>query len=617
MTLEETGSQINLSFTAIVNSTEPSSSAILNEQQRFQLWGHNLGLYHRGHSSLDYRFRDSPLLFNYALGLLRDLNDILHRFEALLKEEIGGHANVVKPSDSQNLACDPSSSDEDDSEDDLLSYQVEPLEKVLLKNIVSIIDKLYRLAFKIRNPAMRIGFPKGWKFTVIDPETGIDIINQFKIVDLARISDLLRSHKSRAFLDGSMNYLVQRLIQANMYRRRQFEYWKHRKAKFEDHPGLEPSKTVSEPSTATHVNDALIDSVDTASIISGSTSVLSTGSNADQYCSIPPPPKLDAAAKEFECPYCFTLLPAETTRIRKWETHVYRDLRPYICTFEECKNPHQQYDSLHDWIAHEVSTHMSNKSSDIRQLSYPLNNRDCRFCDKRNVPFNHVAWHLRRIACFTLPLSAVGEDRSDVSSQNTDAAAVDSDSLGEISAGAPETSIHASSARQEHQECLIDEWKLLSQRMAELSNSVQQDSTSTVQLDGSGASNNDTPMTKESLIEFRNGLTTISDNLRNFINETSGEAQSSKEYSPSANAMTDSEGLLSSAYSSAEQLYRRDRAAPPANSQAPPSNQHGPSDAAAPIGQQMQTFGPPWRGQDELQVNELSFRFSPDNFESM
>ena len=48
-------------------------SAVTNELQRFELWATNLGLLHTGHSSLDYRLRDSKLVFDYALFLLVDL----------------------------------------------------------------------------------------------------------------------------------------------------------------------------------------------------------------------------------------------------------------------------------------------------------------------------------------------------------------------------------------------------------------------------------------------------------------------------------------------------------------------------------------------------------------
>lgn len=83
--LAEIGKLINAGFLNLEKSDTQSDStriAILNEQQRFQLWARNLGLYHRGHSSLDYRFRDSSFLFEYAFGLLRDLQKAI--FECML-----------------------------------------------------------------------------------------------------------------------------------------------------------------------------------------------------------------------------------------------------------------------------------------------------------------------------------------------------------------------------------------------------------------------------------------------------------------------------------------------------------------------------------------------------
>ena len=51
--------------------------AISTESQRFELWATNLGLYHSGHSSLDYRFRDAPSLYEFAHKLLRDVERYL------------------------------------------------------------------------------------------------------------------------------------------------------------------------------------------------------------------------------------------------------------------------------------------------------------------------------------------------------------------------------------------------------------------------------------------------------------------------------------------------------------------------------------------------------------
>jgi hypothetical protein len=82
-------------------------------------------------------------------------------------------------------------------------------------------------------------------------------------------------------------------------------------------------------------------------------------------------------------------------------THVFRDLRPYLCTFDNCKEPEQQYDSVTDWITHEVSAHMVVDE----QPNSLANVRDCPFCCSPKMGPMHIASHLRRIACFALPRS--------------------------------------------------------------------------------------------------------------------------------------------------------------------------------------------------------------------
>ena len=78
-TLATIGHRIYRSFGSLEvdsRSNEPGdsfASAILNEFQRFGLWAKNLGLYDLGHGSLDYRFRDAPVVKKYASHLLIDL----------------------------------------------------------------------------------------------------------------------------------------------------------------------------------------------------------------------------------------------------------------------------------------------------------------------------------------------------------------------------------------------------------------------------------------------------------------------------------------------------------------------------------------------------------------
>lgn len=37
--------------------------------------------------------------------------------------------------------------------------------------------------------------------------------------------------------------------------------------------------------------------------------------------------------------------------------HVFRDLRPYVCTFEKCVNAEKLYSTRHDWLYHELQVH--------------------------------------------------------------------------------------------------------------------------------------------------------------------------------------------------------------------------------------------------------------------
>lgn len=45
--------------------------------ERFGLWADNLGLYHRGHSSLDYRLREAEPLQEFIRCLLIELKEVL------------------------------------------------------------------------------------------------------------------------------------------------------------------------------------------------------------------------------------------------------------------------------------------------------------------------------------------------------------------------------------------------------------------------------------------------------------------------------------------------------------------------------------------------------------
>ena len=156
-----------------------------------------------------------------------------------------------------------------------------------------------------------------------------------------------------------------------------------------------------------------------------------------------PLPSIPETATEntpFICSIC-----CQTITLKKlpvdWEYHVYSDLRPYICTFGNCIQADQLYDSYTEWSEHERSFHrrewLCNFCSLI--LDYPdalrrhiqsahldiapkaqlqpmirLSERaittaqQCPLCSKPPISDptrfqKHLARHLRQVSLFTLP----------------------------------------------------------------------------------------------------------------------------------------------------------------------------------------------------------------------
>lgn len=257
-------------------------------------------------------------------------------------------------------------SDEDDSQDSEEEFaSSEAPAETLLKAVMDIIDSLYRLATKIRNPATRLQSAKARAFQRVDTETGRDVIDAYKILDLQHVKELLREYralkpadlgcepvvepKSRdnsrrsVDLNDHEEQLACRLAQANTFRRQQFGHWrKHRDKSIKETvnaldqlPALSPNqknpldnfkrilpaallpgpKTIaalSRPSTASHLqNPARFGGDDLLSTTSARTVTPRALDVRDEQIEVPSPPEIiKRAAKidsHFQCPYCFTL----------------------------------------------------------------------------------------------------------------------------------------------------------------------------------------------------------------------------------------------------------------------------------------------------------------------
>ena len=135
--------------------------------------------------------------------------------------------------------------------------------------------------------------------------------------------------------------------------------------------------------------------------------------------------------------------------------HIFRDLRPYVCTYTDCNSGDQLYDSWKDWITHErwahnkiwcCPTHPSEKFNSALSFKQHLQDdcyqtlpeaeldrlvsanetfsndvtQGCPFClcniEDAHKFQNHIATHLQRIALFALPRSINIEDASEAGS---------------------------------------------------------------------------------------------------------------------------------------------------------------------------------------------------------
>ncbi|KAL8676089.1 MAG: hypothetical protein Q9186_007357 [Xanthomendoza sp. 1 TL-2023] len=465
------------SYSAEKQEHDILSNTLKDAAQRFDLWAVNLGLYVTGHSSLEYRLGDAPLIYNYARKALADLRKYLYIILQALQEQSGDPTLAVpepsepsKPSKHPDTAEPPYNEESEDSDDeDFGTYQDDTYVETALGNVNGIIDRLYQLSFKIRNPVTRLGFSKAQNYQEIDKDTGLDLIPVIADFDRQHVEHVfLQLQKRNSTEDVRKHYLVKRLAKANTRRRQQFKYWRARRVKIQ--ASSEPAKdsnflirssnvlgteqqqlletpmpgqpAPSMPSTATRLDPAIVNLDDTTSIISTSTYAKLTKGPAHDL-EIPQLPKKLRGKKEFECPYCHVLCSGRLGSPRLWNQHVLCDLRPYICTYEDCKDADQQFDSFKQWLAHEANDHRlarecvehpgeifrsvtdwrehiaahhidspSTKHLETTANDYGISEEDraCPICTDEAVTPEHVGIHLQQLALFALPRSTGLED---------------------------------------------------------------------------------------------------------------------------------------------------------------------------------------------------------------
>ncbi|KAK6517407.1 hypothetical protein TWF281_004064 [Arthrobotrys megalospora] len=415
-TLQQLGLETKELFARVVTefNNDPSRDASIAtllsaEADRFGLWAVSLGLFVPGHGSLDYRVRGAE-----------NIKNMLEKFLDTLKSSLVEVVEYFAPEDEEAPMDDSavclSDSDSDDEWSDSANRDPASDMEVLLDGVRDPIDRLYKLSVWIRNPTSRFSSAKMLSHKQIDPETGTDLLEVFKSFDLNHIEsvfsqyrksktreeasgDIGRDHDEKprsperspyedeTLINSSESFLVHRLALANRQRRQQFSYWRRHRDKLALHTtGVDGhrigyhnpiSKNVSGPghhhdhaahktpainplsiTTATRLNiPQHMAMKDSLSVLSVSRYAPSNWRPGNEKLDFPAAPRHPPEQKFFECPYCFTLCPRATLETEAWKAHLIHDIRPYVCTYSDCKTPNQLYDTRRDWLQHEGSTH--------------------------------------------------------------------------------------------------------------------------------------------------------------------------------------------------------------------------------------------------------------------
>ncbi|KAF2115034.1 hypothetical protein BDV96DRAFT_600175 [Lophiotrema nucula] len=382
-----------------------------DEFGRFRVWSGNLGALQKGHSSLDYRLRDSPLLFSNALKLLKELENNINEAIAVLQGSRLPYEQQTKVGATDEEDDDFFSEDEEDDESEADMPKTELGQR--FGEIVDIIDNLYKLSVRIRTPTIKTRSLKAASYRPKDPETGVDLLDQYANLDLQHTKELLRNFRLplMAVPQDDDDWLVGRLSKAITLRRRQFKYWRRHRDKLglstlredfpenvpvtPDRPELHPRQDTLEaqPSTPINVPDfreapsqrtgktmlsgteatqhhqSLDEIIDSKSVTSYATTVHDlTGRGVE----LPSPPKAADGDKDFECPYCFIICPARYGKGRPWRT--YSPIYVHIPTVKAASNC----------------------------FAVVENGRSTKL-DMEGGLQNHLANHLERLAAFALP----------------------------------------------------------------------------------------------------------------------------------------------------------------------------------------------------------------------
>ncbi|KAK5747555.1 hypothetical protein LTR17_000198 [Elasticomyces elasticus] len=322
---------------------EAEIRAVQDHDTRFRLWVANIGAHHSDGRSMDARLKGAPEISERLAEILGDLRDDLNEAYELVSESAQSDVELSVGSGSELWE--------------------------IVDSVPDSITSLMEVSILIRKARGRDGYAKA------AASTDEPLLPTF---DILRVKWKFPKIKE-------IEWLCERLGNAVTLRRRYLRYKHQHRRQLGDPASVRPftanaslrqaSQTLDAYDEADHISaraqslaptKASTLNVEMLSLVepftylktesdadSLTTSMVSHADLDDQQLDIPSLTSLSKDGEHFECPYCKELV--QHKKQRKFREHVMRDLRAYVCTFEDCTAG--LFEDRHTWFQHEQAVH--------------------------------------------------------------------------------------------------------------------------------------------------------------------------------------------------------------------------------------------------------------------
>ncbi|KAF4968448.1 hypothetical protein FSARC_4142 [Fusarium sarcochroum] len=373
----------------------------------FKVWAGNIGVFAPGNASIEYRLREDKDVMEALLSMLVSLRGHIEQIinpplreededededeNNEEKESTGGkeEGDLLEPAMSMSTSASSSSSltlDSDGTEEEHSSMSRHaPSTMNSLQKANGVINHLYRLTSVIRKPVSSTENMRVRDFIAKQISNG-------ETEELYDVEDHARCHMQARF-PKAPNVLVERLTAAVVFRRMKLRYRQRHEFKLQQ--GVESSfhvaPTINEISDDLPPTSALLraqrrgDNVQSMTksvkgLKRDSHSITWSATNASsihksrfanyaqstalsgithgamarlQKLDVPlPPGNSEEGIGKTKCTYCMRFITKEEMEEPRWTRHVLKDIDPYVCLFEECKQGDALFHSVEEWLGH-------------------------------------------------------------------------------------------------------------------------------------------------------------------------------------------------------------------------------------------------------------------------